>query len=205
MAGKLIYCLFLIMFVSCCDPTKEKSNKENFNIFDNIQGDKTDQCEEFIFKGSLKDWFELGCHEGYFFPLSITDIGKKDSIDGVYLEYDCGVYLIRSNRLGLNIRVPFFSISESYDEYCYDPLKKFDYYNIRFRNNLMFKRRSSYLDCQYRALSNESGSYQVIQKEIYQPNFEDPPQITGYRIFTISLKEGAIRYELKGKFEKEWY
>lgn len=46
---------------------------------------------------------------------------------------------------------------------------------------------------------------EVMHEEIYQPNFETTPVVTGRRIFTISLKEGTIEYELEGEFKQEWY
>ena len=153
----------------------------------------------------MKDWFRLGSREGYFFPLNIIDLEKTDTIRNVFLEYNFGVYLLRSSKLGLNLKVPLFSELSIHEKYPCESSKVFNYYWNEFRNSLMFKGRDRYLECRYILLNKDENVYQVFHEEIYQPNFETDTVITGLRIFTISLKEGTIEYELEGKFENEWY
>jgi hypothetical protein len=206
MINKLIYLVILIVFFSCKNKKEENEFKNNLQIIDTIVKNGDGKLEKFVFKGSLKEYFKLGrSREGYFFPLNIVERNNKDTIKDVFLEYVFGVYLIRSNRLGLNIQLPLLPELNIQEEYSCSPSIIFDYYMNKFSNNLMFKNNNRYLEFEYQLLSKEQNSYQIFHKEIYQPNFETNPEITGLRVFTISLKEGTIEFETKDNFEQDWY
>jgi hypothetical protein len=205
MIDKLIYIVAITALISCQNIKKEEEIVNHLQDFDKVHEIGVGEFEKFVFEGSLKDWIRLGSHEGYFFPLNIKDRHEGDSISGVYLEYNFGVYLMRSSKLGLNIRVPLFPELHVLNEYPCKPLEVFNYYRNEFRNNLMFKGGESYLEFGYNLVDKEKIIYQVFHNETYQPNFETAPVVTGRRIYTISLKEGVVEYESEGVFEKEWY
>lgn len=204
MIEKYICLVAIITLFSCQNLKENEDDGKSLQSFYNVQGKRMGELDVFVFNGSLKDWIRVGSHEGYFFPLNITS-GEEDSISDVYLEYNMGVYLIHSSKLGLKVRVPLFPESNIQNNYPCKPSEVFNYYRNEFRNNLMFRGRDSYLECRYKLLNNEEGVYQVFHEEIYQPNFETAPVITGLRLFTISLKEGVIEFETLDDFDYAWY
>ena len=208
--GLVICCL---LFSSC----RQNSNKEKREVNNEIQNISSlyNYPDKFFFKGSFEDWIKLR-NAGLLneiYPLEIIECNKKDTINDVFIDINFGNYYLISTKFPTRVFVPLFftdSIGKSFDKYKMLSEEIYNYYKRRYEEQLDFYKRNIHkneytLEINFDLIDEITKTYQVIHKEIYQPNFETDPIVTGRRIFTISLKEGTIEYKLEGEFEKEWY
>ena len=204
--GLFVCCL---LFSGCKKSSKERQKCINNEVQDIVF--LNNYPDKFFFKGNFKDWVHLRSRlVNDIYPIEIIEKTKKDTIKNVFIEYSLGNYYILSTRFPTRVIVPLL-YSESVKTYSDNLLPKeiYDHYKRVYTEQVLFYKglgRKDYsIKMNFKLIDEITKTYQVIHKEIYQPNFETAPVVTGRRIFTISLKEGAIEYELEGKFEKKWY
>ncbi len=181
---------------------KDSTAKENLNT------ESEKEKSPFIYKYSLGDWFAFGAINGYFYPLKIIDKNNKDTISDVFLEYDNGVYLIRSYRLGYYypIRLPLFYSEFHFDTPC-SRSKLYKHLSYRYSKYMGLEIEGVNYNflTDFKLVDEDNMTYKVIQKEFYEKDWETPTKLTGLRVFTISMVKGTIEYETKKEFDKQWY
>lgn len=206
--NKVTYIAAVLILSSCINHNEHKEiDSLNFQDSSAIaRGQEVRELEKFIFTGTLQEWFNIGAGNGDFFRLEGIDEVMNDTLTNLYLEYILGVYLIRSSRLGILVRVPLFAEPNNIKEIPCSSEYVFTYYYQKYRNNLMFKWKNDYsLICRYELVNEEQKIYRIYHEEYYQPSFEDAPEIKGVRIFTINTTKGVVDFETKKLFDVEWY
>jgi len=204
--GLSVCCL---LFTGCKKNSKERQRGINDEVQDIIFFNN--YPDKFFFEGNFKDWIHLRNRlVNDIYPIEIIEKTKKDTIKNIFIEYNLGNYYVLSTRFPTRVIVPLLFV-ESEKTYPDNLLPKdiYDHYTRVYAEQVLFYKglgRKNYsIKMNFKLMDEITKTYQVIHKEIYQPNFETDPVVTGRRIFTISLKEGTIEYKLEGKFEKEWY
>lgn len=198
-----------LLFFSCKENSKERQKDINDEIHDTVF--LNNYPDQFFFKGNFKDWIHVrNTLVNDIYPIEIIEKTKKDTIKNIFIDYNLGNYYLLSTRFPTRVIVPLLFL-ESAKIYPDNLLPKdiYDHYKRVYTEQVLFYKglgRKSYsIKMNFKLVDEITKTYQVVHKEIYQPNFETDAVVTGRRIFTISLKEGTIEYELEGKFEKEWY
>lgn len=201
---------FLLLLFSCVEKNKEEIVKIEC---DNQKEDNISSYPStFFFNGEFKDWVKLRSYlNNNIYPIELIEKSGLDTIKDIFMEYDFGNYYFVSSKFATKTIIPLLCIKNINEFYFNGQLSKtiYDYYRFVYYEQASFYRKiggKNYsMKMNFELIDEETKTYEVVHKEIYQPNFETAPMVTGRRIFTISLIEGTIEYELEGEFKQEWY